>query len=279
MTIMPKLQIAQFRYGSGKLQREVRQKGGKLHGVTRHWHPNGQLAAELRYRDGVMHGISRQWDHHGKLLGDFSILRGTGAQRYWHENGQLKMEADYQHGKPHGRIRLWLSDGTLITETFHIEGQTVPRSEYLKGAATHPKWPQYKREPAGKIAPQSTALDRKIISLFADLARSSGSMEAKQWLTEPVTGARRLLPKFRTSNAAMQFVESLYAAGAKSVTAAGIYPNSNRKEFPDWLVIGLPKAKAARQAIRKICRDWFRTKGKGIGPEADFGEKEILLRL
>lgn len=276
---MPKLRVTQFRYGSGKLQREVREKGGKLHGVTRHWHPNGQLAAELPYRDGVMHGTSRQWNHHGKLLGEFSVARGTGTQRYWHENGQLKMEANYQDGNPHGRVRLWLSDGTLITETFHIEGRTVSRSEYMKAAASHPEWPQHRREPAGKIARQSTALDRKIISLFADLVRHGGSTEARQWLTEPAKKPKRRLPKFRTSNAALQFIENLYAAGAKSVTAAGIYPNSDRKEFPDWLVIRLPKSKSARKAIRKICKDWFRTKGKGIGPEADIGEKEILLRL
>jgi hypothetical protein len=276
---MPRLRITQFHYGSGKLHREIREKGGKLHGVTRHWHPNGKLAAELRYRNGVMHGVSRQWNHLGKLLGEFNMVQGTGTQRYWHENRQLKMEADYRQGKLHGRVRLWLSDGTLVTETFHIEDKTVPRSDYLKAAAAHPDWPQYKRERGGKVARQSTALDRKLISLFADLARDSGSMEAREWLSQPLKKARRLLPRFRTPKAALGFIESLYAAGAKLVTAAGIYPNSNRKQFPDWLVIQLPKARSARQAIRQICEQWYRTKGKGFGPEEDIKETEMLLRL
>jgi hypothetical protein len=274
---MPKLRIIRFRYDSGKLQREVREKGGKLHGITRHWHPNGQLAAELRYRDGVIHGVGRQWNHHGKPLGDFTIVHGTGTQRYWHETGQLKMEGNYRHGKLHGRLRLWLSDGTLVAETFHIEDKTVPRSVFLKTAATNPDWPQYNHEPAGKIARRTRALDRKLISLFADMACDSGSMEAKQWLTEPVKRMRRLLPKFRTPKAALRFVESLYAAGAESVTVARIYPNSNRKEYPDWLVITLPSAKSARQVIRKICEESIRTTDKVIGPEADIGEKKLLL--
>jgi hypothetical protein len=279
MTIMPKLRIIRFRYGSGKLQREVREKRGKLHGITRHWHPNGQLAAERRYRDGVMHGLSRQWNHRGKLLGEFTIVHGTGTQRYWHENARLKMEADYWLGKLHGRLRLWLSDSTLVAETFHIEDKTVPRSVYLKAAATHPDWPQYNHEPAGKIARQSRALNRKLISLFADTVRHSGSMEAKRWLSEPVKRARRLLPKFRTPKAALRFIESIYAAGAESVTVAGIYPNSNRKAYPDWLVIALPRAKSARRRIRKICEEWLRTTGKVIGQDADIGEKELLLCL
>jgi hypothetical protein len=160
-----------------------------------------------------------------------------------------------------------------------IAGIGVPRSEYLKGADAHPGWPQRRREPARKIARQTTTLDLKIISLFADLARDSGSMEAKQWLTEPVKRTRQLLPKFRTPKASLCFVETLYAAGAESVTAAGIYPNSNRKEFPDWLVIKLPKTRSARQTIRKICEEWFRTKGNEIEPEEDIGEREMLLRL
>ena len=238
---MPKLRIKRFLYRNGRAHTEIREVGGQFHGLNRTWHHNGQLAEELRYHCGRLHGISRQWNENGRLLGSFTMNHGTGTQRYWHQNGKLRLEINSFNGKFFGRMRLWLWDGTLVQETFYISNVDVTRAAYLKAARKYPDWPQHEGQPAGKMAREDRALERRQYELFIESLLEKSHAEARQWLSTAKNSDLRSLARFRTAKAALRFVEMLYAAGAEAVIAAIIYAGRRGKQFADRLLVKLPK--------------------------------------
>jgi hypothetical protein len=277
---MPKPRIQRIYYRNGHVRTETKEVAGAFHGVNRTWHHNGQLSEELRYRHGLLHGTSRQWNKDGRLLGSFTLNHGTGTQRYWHQNGRSRLEIDSLKGKFHGRMRLWLWDGTLIQETFYINNMDVPRARYLQAAREHPEWPQHEREPAGKVAPDNQALKRKEHELFVESLLESSCAEARQWLSTVKNPDLRSLARFRTAKAALEFVETLYAAGAETVIAAAIYMGKRGKQFADRLLIKLPKASVKRKKLRNICQDLCAKRGGASLPdEKDMGESHLFLNL
>ena len=277
---MPKLHVKRFFYRNGRIHTENREVAGNFHGACRVWHRNGQLAEELRYRDGLMHGVSREWDENGRLLGSFTMVNGSGLQRYWHDNGQLKMEISSLAGKFHGRCRDWLRDGTLIREDYYINYQDVTRTAYLKAARKNPNWPQYKSEPAGRVARNGPALERKKHDLFIQsVFEKPHHAEAREWLKAELRSKSRSLAKFATPQAALKFVDQLYSAGAVTVTIAAISAGQRKKLFADWLLIQLPPAKSKRNSLRKICQAFCRKHGGAVLPEFDLGETHLWLML
>ena len=276
---MPKLHTKRFYYRSGQIHAEIREVGGQFHGLYRTWHFNGQLAQELRYHQGRLHGISREWDENGRLLGSFTMNHGTGTQRYWHDNGRLKMEIDSRNGKFHGRTRIWLRDGTMVQETYLIGNEDVTRAAYLKAARKNSDWPQYKGQPARKVARDNAALQRKQHELFIESILEESHAEARQWLSAGKCPDLRSLAKFRTAKAALCFVETLYAAGADTVVVAPVYAGRKGKLFADWLLVKLPGAPSKRKALRTLCQDFCRKHGGAILPDKDFGESHLFLRL
>ncbi len=254
--------------------------GGEFHGFNRTWHHNDQLAEELRYRHGLLHGTSRQWNKDGHLLGSFTLNHGTGTQRYWHQNGKLRLEIDSHNGRFFGRMRLWLRDGTLVQETFYINNVDVPRARYLKAARDHPDWPQHEGEPAGQVVRDNQALKRKEHELFIESLLENSCTEARQWLSAAKNSDLRSLARFRTAKAALEFVKTLYAAGAEAVIAAIIYMGKRGKQFADRLLVKLPKASAERKALRRICQDLCVKRGGALLPdEKDIGESHLFLNL
>ena len=277
---MPKLRIKRFNYRNGRAHAETRQVGGTFHGLNRTWHHNGQLAEELRYRNGRLHGTSRQWDEKGRLMGSFTMNDGTGTQRYWHDNGQLQMEISSLNGKFHGRCRNWLRDGTLVDEDYYINSQDVTRAAYLKAARKNPGWPQYEGQPAGRVAPDNTGLKRRQFELFIKSLLEKSHAEARRWLGVAKNPNLRSLARFRTAKAALQFVETLYAAGAEAVIAALIYTGGHGKQFADRLLVRLPKAPTKRKVLRKICKDLCAKRGGAWLPdEKDMGESHLFILL
>ncbi len=259
---------------------ENREVGGQLHGLCRTWHYNGQLAEEQRYHHGKSHGLSQQWDEHGHLLGSFTMNHGTGRQRYWHNNGRLRLEINSLNGKFFGRMRIWLRDGTLVQETYYISNVDVTRAAYLKAARKHPDWPQHERQPAGRVAREGPALKHKEYELFIESLLKKSHAEARQWLSAAKNPDLRSLARFRTAKAALQFVETLYAAGAETVIAAVIYAGRRGKQFADRLLVKLPKAPAKRKALRKICQDLCAKRGGALLPdEKDMGESHLFINL
>ncbi len=277
---MPKRRIERFYYRNGRVRLENREVGGQLHGLCRTWHYNGQLAEELSYRHGKLHGISRQWDEKGRLLGFFTMNHGTGRQQYWHNHGRLRLEINSFNGKFFGRMRLWLWDGTLIQETFYISNVDVTRAAYLKAARKHPDWPQHEGEPAGKVVRDNRSLQRRQHELFIKSLLEKSHAEARQWLSAAKNPDLRSLARFRTTKAALQFVETLYAAGAEAVVAAVIYAGKRGKQFADRLLVKLPRASAKRKALRKICQDLCAKRGGALLPdERDMGESHLFINL
>jgi len=277
---MPKRRLDRFYYRNGQIRMENREVGGQLHGICRIWHYNGQLAEELAYRHGKLHGISRLWDEKGRLLGSFTMNHGTGTQRYWHQNGKLRLEINSFNGKFFGRMRIWLRDGTLVQETYYISNVDVIRAAYLKAARKHPDWPQHEGQPAGRVAREGPALKRKQHELFVESLLEKSHTEAKQWLSAAKNPDLRSLARFRTAKAALQFVESLYAAGAETVIAALIYAGRRGKQFADRLLVKLPKASAKRKALRSICQDLCAKRGGAMLPdEKDMGESHLFINL
>src|SRR5665213_1607895 len=234
---MPKRRIERYYYRNGQIRMENREVEGKLHGLCRTWHYNGQLAEELRYRHEQLHCTSRQWNENGHLLGSFSINHGTGRQRYCHLNGKLRLEINSFNGKFCGRMRIWLRDGILVQETYYISNVDVPQVKYLKTARLYPDWPQHEGEPAGKVARDNQALKRKQHELFIESLLEKTHAEARQWLSAAKKPDLRSLARFRSTKAALQFVETLYAAGAETVIAAVIYAGRRGKQFADRLLV------------------------------------------
>jgi len=252
---------------------------GQLHGLNRRWHFNGKLAEELRYCHGSLHGTSRHWDERGQLLGSFTMNHGTGTQRYWHQNGALRMEINSVSGKFFGRTRIWWHDGTLVDETYYISNVKVPRNVYLKAARSYPDWPQHEGQPPGKVVRPGPSLKRKEHELFIESLLKKSHAEASQWLSGVKNPALRSLAKFRTVNAALQFVATLYALGAITVIALPIYAGKRGKLFADWLLIKLPKTPSKRKAVRKIVENLCKKRGAALLPDADMGESHLFIRL
>ncbi|MGP8201464.1 MAG: hypothetical protein ACLQU4_18390 [Limisphaerales bacterium] len=276
---MPKLRVKRFYYRNGRIHVEIREVGGRLHGCYRTWYFNGQLTEELCYRHGRLHGTSHQWDKNGRLLGSFTMNHGTGTQRYWHDNGQLRLEMDSVNGKFHGRTRIWLRDGTLVQENYLIGNVDVTRAGYLKAARKNPDWPQYKGQPAGKVARDNVALERKQHELFIKSLLEKSHAEARRWLSTGNRPNLRSLAKFRTAKAALRFIETLYAAGAITVFIAPVYAGKREKLFADWLLVKLPGAPSKRRALRTLCQDFCNKRDGAMLPEKDFGESHLFLRL
>jgi hypothetical protein len=276
---MSKRRIERYYYRNGRIHVEIREVGGQLHGRYRTWHFNGQLAEELHYRHGRLHGTSRQWNEKGRLLGSFTMNHGTGTQRYWHENGRLLMEMDSLDGKFHGRTRFWHRDGTLVQENYLIANRNVTRAAYLKAARKNPDWPQYKGQPAGKVARDTIALKRKQHELFIQSILESSHAEARKWLSGGKRPDLRSLAKFRTAGAALRFVETLYAAGAEAVVVAPVYAGRGSKLFADWLLVKLPGTPSKRKAVRKLCQNLCDRRDGALLPDKDMGESHLFLRL
>jgi MORN repeat variant len=277
---MPKRRIQRYYYRNGQIRMENTEVDGEFHGLCRTWHHNGQMAEELSYQRGKLHGTSRQWNEKGRLLGSFTMNHGTGRQRYWHQNGKLRLEINSFNGKFLGRMRLWLRDGTLVQETYYINNVDVPRVKYLKVAQKNPDWPQHEGEPAGKVARDNQALKRKEHELFIESLLEKKHAEARQWLSAAKNPDLRSLARFRTARAALQFVETLYAAGAEAVIAAVIYTGRRGKQFADRLLVKLPEASAKRKALRKLCQDLCARRGGALLPDGkDMGESHLFINL
>ena len=276
---MPKLRIKRFYYRNDRVHAEIREVGGEFHGLNRTWHFNGQLAEELRYRHGRLHGISRLWDENGRLLGSFTMNHGTGTQCYWYQNGRLRLEINSFNGKFFGRTRTWLRDGTLVQEIYYISNVDVTRVAYQKAARKHPDWPQHEGQPAGKVARENRALERRQHELFIESLLEESHAEARQWLSAAKHPNLRSLAKFRTSMAALRFVETLYAAGAGAVIAVPIYAGRRGKLFADWLLVKLPKAPSKRKTVRKLCQDLCDKRDGALLPDKDMRESHLFIRL
>lgn len=277
---MPKYRIDRIYYRNGHLRMEISLLAGKFHGFNRTWYHNDQLAEERHYYHGLLHGTSRQWNENGRLLGSFTMNHGTGRQFYWHENGNPKLEVSSLNGEFFGRMRLWLRDGTLVQETYYIGNVDVPRAKYLKAARENPDWPQHEEQRLGKVAPNNQALKLKEHELFVEALLEKPCSEARQWLSPLKNPESRSLARFRTAKAALQFVETLYAAGAETVVAAVIYLGKYGKQFADHLLTKLPKASPKRKALRKICSDLAARRGGVMLPdEKDIGESYLILNL
>jgi hypothetical protein len=276
---MPKLRVKRFYYRNRRIHREIRELDGEFHGFYRTWHFNGQLAEELRYRHGLLHGVSRQWDENGRQLGSFTMNHGTGTQRYWHDNGRVRAEIDSRNGKFHGRTRVWLRNGTLVQEIYLIGNEDVTRAAYLKAARKNPDWPQYKGQPAGKLARDNAALERKQHELFIKSILEKSHAEARHWLSTGKRPDLRSLAKFRTAKAALCFVETLYTAGADTVVVAPVYAGKRGKLFGDWLLVKLPETPSKRKAVRRLCENFCRRRDGAMLPDKDFGESHLFMRL
>jgi len=277
---MPKRRIERFYYRNGQIRMENREVAGLLHGICRTWHYNGQLAEELHYYHGRLHGISRQWNEKGRALGSFTMNHGTGRQRYWHQNGKLRLEINSLNGKFFGRTRTWLWDGTLVQENYYISNVDTTRAAYQKAARNHPDWPQHEGERAGKVSRDNRSLQRRQHELFIESLLQKSHAEARQWLSAAKNPDLRSLARFRTAKAALQFVETLYAAGAEAVIAAVIYAGRRGKQFADRLLIKLPKAPAKRKTLRKICQELCAKRGGAWLPdERDMGESYLFINL
>ena len=272
--------VQQSRFRNGQLRQKSPVTRGRRHGVARTWHPNGIRATEQYFKNGLLHGRCRQWDEEGKLLGEFVMRQGTGVQREWHDNGQLKIEVSTVGGQFCGRNRIWLRDGTLVSERFYLHRRQVTPHRYAIAAADDESLPRYAEKPA-RLPKKSRATTRRIHRTFVEgVLEKPGRKEARSWFC---TGADakcgRSLGRFRSERSAVAFIESLYAAGTPEVVVPGIYRDKRGNEFADGLVVRLPRSKAVRDRIRKLCAT-LRCRSLGVVlPDHDIGETRLYLSM
>ncbi len=177
-------------------------------------------------------------------------------------------------------MRIWLRDGTLVQETYYISNVDVTRAKYLKAARNHPEWPQHEGEPAGRVAREGPALERKQYEFFMESLLAKSHAEARQWLSSAQRPDLRSLTRFRTAGAALRFVETLYAAGAEAVIVVPIYAGKRGKLFADSLLVRLPRTPSKRKALWKLCQDFCNKRGGAMLPdEKDMGESHLFINL
>lgn len=272
--------VQQSHFRNGQLREKLTVKRGRMHGIARTWHPDGILAAEQHFKNGLLHGRCRQWDESGKLLGEFVMRHGTGVQREWHDNGQLKIEVSTVGGQFCGRNRIWLRDGTLISERFYLHGRQVTSARYAEAAAKDESLPRYAEKPA-RLPKKSRTTMRRIHQTFVDgVLEKPGQKEARSWFSSGAAAKRtRSLGRFRSERIAVAFIESLYAAGTPEVVVPGIYCDKRGNEFADGLLVRLPRSKAVRDRIRKLCATLRRRWLGVVQPDRDIGETHLYLSL
>lgn len=272
--------VQQSRFRNGQLREKLPVTRGRRHGVARTWHPNGILATEQHYKNGLLHGRCLQWDEAGKLLGEFVMRDGTGVQREWHDNGQLKIEVSTVGGQFCGRNRIWLRDGTLISERFYLNGRQVTPARYAKAAAKAESLPRYAEKPV-RLPKKSQATTRRIHRTFVDgILEKPGQKEARSWFSSGAAAKRtHSIGRFRSERSAVAFIESLYAAGTLEVIVPGIYRDKRGNEFADGLLVRLPRSKAIRDRIRKLCATLRRRSLGVVQPDRNIGETHIYLSM
>jgi hypothetical protein len=99
-------------------------------------------------------------------------------------------------------------------------------------------------------------------------------------LTVKLFAAGGRLIYFESTEEALAFVETLYAAGALEVWVTGIYDEDWRIEakggpYADTLIVHLPPEEEKRLALFEIADE--EALREGFAPESDTGQKELLL--
>ncbi len=272
------IQVSRFR--NGQVRERIPLIDGLRHGVVLAWHRNGITASEESYVNGRLHGVCRQWDEAGKLLGEFTMDHGTGVQREWHDNGRIKLEVSTVAGTFCGQNRIWLWDGTLLSERYFLSGRPVTRTQYIRAAAKDLTLPQPGDSAATPRRP-SQATERHVHEVFVGgLLENSSPVEARTWLSGAAKSrSGPSLGRFLSAKAALALVISLYEAGALEVTVPGIYRDKKGKDYADWLLVRLPRSKAIRGRIRKVCRILKERYLGAFLPETDWGETHLVLAL
>jgi hypothetical protein len=274
-----KATIQQFHFRSGEVRERIPLRDGQRHGLARRWHRNGRLVSEERYVNGRLHGICRQWNESGRLLGSYRMNRGTGIQRSWHDNGRLQTEFSTLNGEFCGRCRSWLRDGTLLADQIYLHGTLVTADEYRAAAVTNHDLPKLGRATANPA--ERAVTEKHIHRVFVScLLAKPHRFEARTWLKKQRGEASaKFLGRFKREADAARFVAALYEAGATKVIAPDVHTNSKGDQFADCLLVRLPKAKAARSAIRKCCATLRKRRLGAVQPDADIGETHLFLSL
>ena len=279
MSNQPKQRVNRFFHRNGALELEECFRDQKLHGRRRTWHRNGQIATEEFYDDGLLDGVCRQWNEEGKLLGSFKIQKGTGAIKVWHDNGKLNLEFTIVAGEFSGRKRFWLRDGKLITDIVRLNGRSVTVAEYRKAASKDSRLPKLRGGNPVKTPRKNRTLNKHIQHIFVlGLLAKQKQIEAREWLKGDGK-TMRSLGRFKSTRAALKFVEELYQAGGVKVIAPDVYEGKRGDQFSDNLLVQMPKAATKRKAIRIVCMQLRKNDQGAIQPDKDLGEAYLYISM
>jgi hypothetical protein len=107
-----------------------------------------------------------------------------------------------------------------------------------------------------------------------------GQKEARSWFSTGADAKRgRSLGRFRSERSAVAFIESLYAASTPEVIVPGIYRDKRGNEFADGLLVRLPRSRAVRVRIRKLCAMLRRRSLGVVQPDRDIGETHLHISM
>ena len=120
----------------------------------------------------------------------------------------------------------------------------------------------------------------KAKTLNQKLDTNENRYEARSWLRENAHISALAGNRFSSKKEAIDFVESLYSAGATTVYVTNIFDEDWRlKEeggpYADTIIVELPSDLVKRASLIKIMNEEI--ENEGFEPVSDTGQKEITL--
>lgn len=101
---------------------------------------------------------------------------------------------------------------------------------------------------------------------FMQITTSHTSPEARAWLRGNPNPTALATNRFPTTENALNFVENLYAAGARAVLVGDPLVDADGYPYADTLLVNLPPGSNARGELKRLCE----VEGPGGVPPGDF---------
>jgi antitoxin component YwqK of YwqJK toxin-antitoxin module len=112
-------------------------------GLSYYYNTQGQLDRIVRYKDGKKHGLTREfrdtleqvmYKYHNDFLIDREFVNQTdskgqkqGVWRDYFDNDNIRMEANYKNGQLNGYYREYNQAGKMLVSRFYENGQLITR--------------------------------------------------------------------------------------------------------------------------------------------------------
>ena len=101
--------------------RNPKNEGGELHGLSEVYYENGQLKSKIHYKDGKIDGLVFKYNENGNLLLKFNNKDGKYEgvfEEYYAPSGNIKSRFNFENGLTEGIAERYLESGEVSTYCF-----------------------------------------------------------------------------------------------------------------------------------------------------------------